>query len=77
MLGPTQQFGVPLSDLIKRDDVKIPRVVQTCVEYLEANGLDVMGIFRRAPNNVKMHSLKRSIDQGELVVWCGINRVGL
>ncbi len=57
-----------------RDGVKIPRVVQKCTEYLELNGLEVMGIFRRAPNNVKVHTLKRLVDQGEngLIIYkCG------
>ena len=44
-------------------------MVQRAVEYLEKEGLTVMGIFRRAPNNVKVKAIKRRFDQGDWWVW--------
>jgi Rho GTPase-activating protein 1 len=67
-VGTTQQFGVSLAQLKEwnggGDEEFIPRVIKSCVEYLEKEGLTVLGIFRRAPNNVKVRALKKQFDQG-------------
>ena len=61
----TQQFGVSLRSLEEREKEKVPMVVRKCVEYLEKEGLEVTGIFHRAPNNVKVRAIKRQFDLGE------------
>ncbi len=63
----TRQFGVPLQDLIKRygGSEALPPVIRKCTEFLEKDGLEVMGIFRRAPNNTKVHAIKRRFDMGK------------
>lgn len=65
----TRQFGVHLSQLKDHGgggagQFFLPLVVKSCVEYLEKEGLTVMGIFRRAPNNVKVRVVKRQFDLG-------------
>ena len=69
--NPNKQYGVPLADLVKRDGVEIPRVVEKCVCFLEQNGLEVEGIFRRTPNNVRLHATKKQVDMGE---FCGCGK---
>ncbi len=64
----TQQFGVSLSTLEERGNGELPLVIRACTEYLEKEGLEVMGIFRRAPNNVKVRAIKKRFDLGE----CGV-----
>jgi len=64
--NPYKQYGVPLADLVRRDGVKIPRVVEKCVNFLGENGLEVEGIFRRTPNNARLHAVKKQLDMGEL-----------
>ena len=66
----TRQFRVPLDTLRERsgDEKSIPVVIRKAVEYLEADGLEVVGIFRRAPNNTKVHAIKRSFDEGGWLV---------
>ena len=61
----TRQFGVPLSTLEERGCGEVPLVIRKCAEYLEKEGLEVMGIFRRAPNNVKVQAIKKRFDLGE------------
>lgn len=60
----TRQFGVSLHDLQMRERGELPLVIRKCTEYLEREGLEVVGIFRRAPNNVKVRTIKRKFDLG-------------
>lgn len=53
----------------------VPAVLRSCVEYLEGEGLEVMGIFRRAPNNVKCRMIKRQFDFGGYR-WVWSDQVG-
>lgn len=64
----TQQFGVSLNKLRERSGEVdfFPVVIRKCVGYLEKEGLEVMGIFRRAPNNTKCRLIKRQFDSGKL-----------
>lgn len=69
----TRQFGVHLSKLRDRsigggEGHFLPLVVKNCVEFLETEGLPIVGIFRRAPNNVKVRLVKKRLDQGEYYV---------
>ena len=61
----TRQFGVSLNKLKKdKSEDSLPLVIKKCTEYIENNGLEVTGIFRRAPNNAKIHAIKRRFDLG-------------
>ena len=60
----TQQFGVSLQALLERDKGDLPLVIRKCTEYLEKEGLEVTGIFRRAPNNVKVRGIKQQLNEG-------------
>ena len=68
----TNQFGVSLQTLLERDCGELPLVIRKCTEYLEQEGLEVVGIFRRAPNNVKVRAIKKQLDQGRC--GCGQRR---
>ena len=62
----TKQFGVPLERLRERNGGDpIPPVLRQCVDFVEKVGMNVEGIFRRAPNTVTMHQIKKKFDQGE------------
>lgn len=50
--------------LKEKSGEEIPHVMRLCVEYLEANGLDTVGIFRRAPSNYTMQQIKLSLNTG-------------
>ena len=67
----TKQFGVPLERLKERNGGDpIPAVLKQCVEFVEGMGMNVEGIFRRAPNTVTMHQIKKKFDQGETTHLC-------
>ena len=60
----TRQFGISLKTMEERNGVGLPLVITKCTEHLEKTGLDVVGIFRRAPNNAYLHAVKRRFDLG-------------
>ena len=61
----TKQFGVPLERLRERHDGDaIPPVLRQCVEFVQSKGMEIEGVFRRAPNTVTMHQMKKKFDQG-------------
>ena len=55
-------FGVALETSVERskchDDIKLPRVVRECVDYIEAEGLTVEGIYRSSGVKSKIAKLK-------------------
>ncbi|XP_065909987.1 rho GTPase-activating protein 1-like [Dysidea avara] len=64
----TQQFGVPLSVLQERNGGDpIPLVVRSCVEYLEQEGLEVEGIFRRTTGQGSVRRTKSLLNEGQKV----------
>ncbi|XP_064396567.1 rho GTPase-activating protein 8-like isoform X2 [Halichondria panicea] len=64
----TQQFGVPLDDLrVRYNGDPVPPVLKMCVHAIEEKGMDVMGIFRRAPNNSTLHKVKDMFNRGDKV----------
>ena len=65
----TKQFGVPLERLRERNDGDpIPPVLRQCIDFLQRMGLEVEGVFRRAPNTITMHQIKKQFDQGEELI---------
>ena len=70
----TKQFGVPLERLKERNGGDpIPPVLRQCVEFVESVGMNVEGIFRRAPNTVTMHQIKKKFDHGKSLLPDGHN----
>ena len=62
----TKQFGVPLERLRERNGGDpVPPVLRQCVEFIERSGMEVEGVFRRAPNTNTMHQIKKKFDLGE------------
>ena len=62
----TKQFGVPLERLRERNDGNpIPPVLRQCVDFVQRMGLEVEGVFRRAPNTITMHQIKNQFDHGK------------
>ena len=51
--------------LKERSGEEIPHVMRVCVEYLEANGLETVGIFRRTPSNYTIQQIKAQLNQGQ------------
>ena len=55
-------FGVPLETSVERskchDDIRLPVVVRECVDYIEAEGLTVEGIYRSSGVKSKIAKLK-------------------
>lgn len=65
----TKQFGVPLERLRERNGGDpIPQVLRQCVEFVQRTGMEVEGVFRRAPNTITMHQIKKKFDQGTYMV---------
>ena len=64
----TKQFGVPLERLRERNGGDpIPQVLRQCVEFVQRMGMEVEGVFRRAPNTITMHQIKKQFDQGTYI----------
>ncbi|CAI8000737.1 Rho GTPase-activating protein 1 [Geodia barretti] len=61
-----RQFGVRLENL-QLDDNNIPKVLSTCVEYLEKKGMEVVGIFRRSPATATIQTWKEQFNKGHEV----------
>jgi hypothetical protein len=55
-------FGVPLDELIERDDVSIPIVVYQCVVGIDKFGLAEEGIYRLSGNKMVIDRLKAIFD---------------
>ncbi|XP_065838140.1 rho GTPase-activating protein 1-like [Oscarella lobularis] len=67
-LPDTQQFGVALSWLKDKSNGKdIPFIVETCVEHIKANAMQVQGIFRRAASAAAVREAKERLNMGKPV----------
>ncbi|CUM64396.1 uncharacterized protein PRCAT00001999001 [Priceomyces carsonii] len=57
-------FGVSIEDVIRYAGIdNVPLVVKKCIDVIEANGLDIEGIYRTSGNKSTVDNLKDSIDQ--------------
>ncbi|XP_006813091.1 rho GTPase-activating protein 8-like [Saccoglossus kowalevskii] len=62
---PTQQFGVSLEFLKVHNEGKVlPKVMVETITYLEENGLDTEGIFRRCPSAAVVKEVQRKYNHG-------------
>eukprot|EP00727_Mastigamoeba_balamuthi_P008810 m51a1_g4551 putative domain containing protein (1022) ;mRNA; r:74405-78209 len=67
-----QVFGEELSVLMARPDEagrEVPRFVSRVLKYVEANGLDVEGIYRVSGNALEGARLQRLADSGKKLVF--------
>ena len=64
--SPTQQFGVTLQELMDRDGLPVPLVVQQCLQAVDLFGLEVEGIYRVNGNGNHVQKLKEAFDVGKL-----------
>lgn len=63
--GPT--FGVHLPELMQRDSVEVPRVVEKCCTAIrDSGGLESVGIYRISGITSKVQKLKAAFDKGLL-----------
>eukprot|EP01120_Amphizonella_sp_Union-15-10_P013778 TRINITY_DN6494_c0_g1_i1.p1 TRINITY_DN6494_c0_g1~~TRINITY_DN6494_c0_g1_i1.p1 ORF type:complete len:697 (+),score=150.03 TRINITY_DN6494_c0_g1_i1:79-2169(+) len=59
-------FGVSLQELVLREQRPIPSFFQYAVEYIDANGLEMQGLFRIEVHKDEVLELKGQIDAGSL-----------
>ncbi|KAF8248742.1 hypothetical protein K440DRAFT_583210 [Wilcoxina mikolae CBS 423.85] len=76
--SPQPVFGVALEELCKRDNVKIPLVVEGLLTEIETRGLTEVGIYRVPGSLSSINQLKTALDSGEDVKmdddrWYDIN----
>ena len=58
-------FGVPLTDLCKRESSSVPFLVRRIVKHIEDEGLDEEGIYRVNGNAKVIERLKVDFDRGK------------
>ena len=58
-------FGVPLTDLCKREGTNIPFIVRRIVRHVEEDGLDQEGIYRINGNAKVIERLKADFNRGK------------
>lgn len=69
-MGDTKVFGVSIQDLAKRSKDPngcIPSVVKQTIAYLDLQGLEVEGIFRKNGSASMIQYYKDQFDQGVLI----------
>jgi hypothetical protein len=59
-------FGVPLTQVCLQDNLPYPALVEQAVLYLEQQGLDEEGIFRRSPTLPELMTLRANCEEGNL-----------
>lgn len=59
-------FGVPLTDLCKRESSTVPLIVRRIIKHIEDEGLDQEGIYRINGNTRIIDRLKMDFDKGEI-----------
>ncbi|KAF8466601.1 hypothetical protein BDZ91DRAFT_157867 [Kalaharituber pfeilii] len=73
-------FGVPLEELCRRDNVKVPVVVEALLGEIELRGLNEIGIYRVPGSVSSINALKAALDAGEDIRmdddrWYDINAI--
>jgi hypothetical protein len=57
-------FGVPLDELLARDDCSVPIIVCQCIQAVDLYGLDVEGIYRLSGEKKHVDRIKAMFDNG-------------
>lgn len=63
-LQKSRIFGVPLLDVLVKENEATPRIITHSIEYLEENGMDQEGLFRLSGGKAEIESMRTSIDRG-------------
>ncbi|XP_055328392.1 ralA-binding protein 1-like [Paramacrobiotus metropolitanus] len=67
----TQIFGIPLTKAVQidrcPDGLQIPAFFRVCVNYIEDNGLDTIGIYRTSGSQSRIQELKQHFNRGDRV----------
>lgn len=58
-------FGVELGEQMDRDNVDIPKVLQKCVETIEAYGMDSQGLYRLSGTTSRIQRLRAKMEKGK------------
>lgn len=58
--GKSKVFGVVLDTTLK----EIPQMLESCVVYLDATGLELEGVFRKSGSLTVMNQYKAKFDNG-------------
>ena len=61
-------FGIPLSDICKREGSHVPFIVRRIVKHIEDEGLDQEGIYRVNGNAKVIERLKADFDRGKNII---------
>jgi hypothetical protein len=57
-------FGVPLDNLLARDESAVPIIVYQCIQAVDLYGLDVEGIYRLSGEKRHVERIKAIFDNG-------------
>ncbi|XP_045213906.1 rho GTPase-activating protein 24-like isoform X2 [Mercenaria mercenaria] len=64
-------FGTPLEETMEfertRSKRKVPLIIEACIEFLTAHGLEIEGLFRLPGRMLLVRDLKDRFDEGETV----------
>ncbi|KAI6657970.1 Rho GTPase-activating protein 1-like [Oopsacas minuta] len=72
-----RQFGIHLDVLVNRHKQPIPYIIEDCVRYIESEGLQTVGIFRRGPGQAIIQQVKAKANLGERINFKEIGDVHL
>lgn len=61
---PPVYFGVDLGEQMERDNVDVPKVLQKCVETIEAHGMDSQGLYRLSGTTSRVQRLRARMEKG-------------
>ncbi|OQV26044.1 putative RalA-binding protein 1-A [Hypsibius exemplaris] len=67
----SQIFGIPLQKALQidkcPDGIEVPAFFRVCVNYIEDNGLDWVGVYRTSGSQSRIQELKRHFNRGDRV----------
>ena len=58
-----------MENICRREHSEVPAFVVTCVEEIEARGLDTDGLYRTSGNLAQVQKLRCMVDQGQAIAW--------
>ncbi|KAI9266913.1 hypothetical protein BDA99DRAFT_558939 [Phascolomyces articulosus] len=62
-IGNTGLFGLDLSEQVAKEDRSVPRVVEQCIDAVEARGMDYEGIYRKSGGAAQMRTIQRAFER--------------
>lgn len=52
---------------MERDNVDVPKVLQKCVETIEAHGMDSQGLYRLSGTTSRVQRLRARMEKGKIL----------